>query len=145
MQENLLDRVKSAVRRTGDRLTGRAVPTRRAALENVDDRTLSTPAVDVFENDAELLIMADVPGATPDNSRVQLDERGRLAMHVRIELSKEEQSLYGDEPPADWYRSFQLPDSVDTDRIESSVKHGVLSVHLPKQNAAGSVKIPVRS
>lgn len=141
MQETLLDRVKNVVRRTSDRFAGRRIPAQRGgALENIEDRPLAAPAVDVYENETEFLVVADVPGAEPGNATVHLDERGQLALHVRLEIPEERWGR----PPADWFRSFRLPDDVDRDRVDSSVKHGVMTVRLPKRRSTASVTIPVR-
>jgi HSP20 family molecular chaperone IbpA len=89
-----------------------------------------TPAVDIFETDEGLTLIADLPGVARD--RLQLGvEQGVLTIEGNTG------GLYG------YYRRFQLPEHLDLDRIEAVLKHGVLTLRLPKAEAARPRKIAV--
>ncbi len=93
-------------------------------------RTL-VPAVDIFENDAELLFLADVPGVRKDQLQLRL-EHGELSL----------------EAPADGYvyrRAFTVPHSIDANRVSAELQHGVLRVTLPKAEAMRTRTIPIKT
>lgn len=128
MEGNALFRqLKDAWQRVSDKLAGRAV-----ALDAEDlaagGATL-TPLVDIFESDDEILVRADVPGATPKTTHMHLSDRGDLSFRVERDVD-------------DWYRAFRLPDFVDGEKISSSVRDGVLTIHIPKTRGA-VLQVPV--
>jgi HSP20 family molecular chaperone IbpA len=92
------------------------------------------PPVDIFENQDELLIVADVPGVTRDDLTIDF-ENGKLAIFGRR----------GETEAYDWHRAFVLPQGIDADRISAELAQGVLSVHLPKQEALKPRQIAVRA
>jgi HSP20 family molecular chaperone IbpA len=144
--EGFIDRIKNAFEKTVDRAAGRYVPVRgeRAPIENLEDRPLSTPAVDIYENDSEILVRADAPGASADNTFVNWDDRQGLAFYVRSAAGPDARSVYGDGQPTDWYRAIPFPDYVDGSRARAAVRNGVLTVHLPKREIPAPVRIPVK-
>ena len=83
--ENFIERIRNAFRRASDRMTGRHVPvhTDRAPIEDLGNRCLSTPFVDILENDKEVMIIADTPGAFPDNTKLHWDDRAGLSLYVQ--------------------------------------------------------------
>ncbi|MGB8332295.1 MAG: hypothetical protein WCE62_19380 [Polyangiales bacterium] len=66
--ENYIERIRNAVRRTADRITGQHVPVQRdrAPVENLEKRRLLRPPIDILENQQEVMIRADVAGALPE-------------------------------------------------------------------------------
>ena len=106
-----------------------------------------TPAVDIFETENELVLKADLPDVDQPNIDVRVENQtltiagerkfDRQAGHKgyhRIERS------YGS-----FTRSFAVPNTFDTDHIAAQFKNGVLTVTLPKKEAAKprQVKIEV--
>jgi HSP20 family molecular chaperone IbpA len=78
--------------------------------------------VDIFENNEELLLVADVPGA-PSEAVTLRFERNQLAIKARCEAEG-----------FDYVRSFVLPGGVDPERIRAELRDGVLTVHLPRHD-----------
>jgi len=134
----IIDRVKHVLRRTANKVSNtQSLPLRRGApaLENLGNRSLLTPPVDVLENEQEIMICVEVPGAQSDNTEINWSERSGLSLYVRRE-SPSGRPLHAESPDgADWFRSFQVPDYVDYDRAQSQLKNGVLSIRLPKLSA----------
>lgn len=90
---------------------------------------LVTPDVDVFQNEDGYLVVADVPGATREGIEVKVEDR-RL-------------TLEGALVEATFRREFQLPRDVDTDGIHADLAHGVLTLTLPKLEAARPRRIEI--
>jgi len=143
--ENYIERVRNAFRRTVDRITGQHVPVRTdvAPIENLGERQLLVPPVDVLENDAEVMIRADTPGAFPDNTSVYWDERSGLSVHVQRGSEASGDWLWGENLNGDWYRAFRLPDYLEGDQARAKVSEGVLTIQIPKRDTPAPVGIPV--
>ncbi len=92
------------------------------------------PAVDVSETDKAYEITAELPGMDEKNVEVKV-ANGVLSIKGEKQEEKEEKKkdYYKRERKfGSFERSFQVPDGVDTDKIEAGFKKGVLSVTLPK-------------
>jgi HSP20 family molecular chaperone IbpA len=102
-----------------------------------------TPPVDIFETKDGLTVVADLPGVEQKALDVRVADgiltiQGKTA-HVApgTPLEREYELL-------NFYRQFELPEEVDSDRIAAELKHGVLTLHLPKKEKAKPRKIEVR-
>jgi HSP20 family protein len=96
------------------------------------------PAVDVVESEKAYEITADLPGMDEKNIEVKVAD-GVLTIKGEKQEEKEEKKkdYYLQERSfGSFQRSFELPDSVDPDKIEASFKKGVLTVTLPKKPEA---------
>jgi HSP20 family protein len=95
-----------------------------------------TPNVDIFENDSELLVVADVPGLDPNDIGVHVD-----LPEFRIE-AKVQGSL---ENPVVYARTFRIDERIDPERVKAEYNNGVLRVHLAKSAAFRPRRIEVQS
>ncbi len=96
------------------------------------------PAVDVVESENGYEITADLPGMDEKNIEVKVTD-GVLTMKDERQEEKEEKKkdYYLQERSfGSFQRSFELPETVDADKIEASFKKGVLTVKLPKKPEA---------
>lgn len=106
-----------------------------------------SPSVDIVELENELLLIADVPGARAESVDINY-EQGMLALHVHVEPRQAEgktEFLFREYGVGDYYRSFQVGEGVDAQGIDAELKDGVLTVHLPKTQAAKPRKIQVKA
>lgn len=146
---SFLEKVKSAFKKVVSN-EGAEVPVTRSEMspaEGLGERSLARPAVDIFENDSELLLRADVPGATPENTTVSFNEGdGTLVFLVKTGAAPVSGNTwlmeYGE---ADFYRSFRLPSSVDGAKATSTVKDGLLTIRIPKRPEPAPRLIPVKA
>ena len=105
-----------------------------------------TPAVDIVETDNELVLKADLPEVKLEDIEVRL-ENGTLTLKGERKFEKEEKTKgyhriersYGA-----FLRSFTVPDSFDSDKIGAEYKNGVLTVTLPKKEAAKPRQVKVQ-
>ncbi len=106
-----------------------------------------TPAVDIYETENDLVVKADLPDVDLKDIDVRVEnqtltiagerkfeKQDNVAGYHRIERS------YGN-----FTRSFAVPNSFDTDKIAASFKNGVLSVSLPKKEAAKPRQIKIEA
>jgi HSP20 family protein len=97
-----------------------------------------TPAVDIVEKDKEFEITAELPGLDEKNVEVKFAD-GFLTIKGEKREEKEEKKkdyYLSERRFGSFQRSFQVPDSVDPDKISASFKNGVLTVTLPKSPEA---------
>jgi HSP20 family protein len=105
-----------------------------------------TPSCDVREDREHLTITLDLPGVKPEDVKISLENqvltiRGekRQATEQTDERWHRYERSYGS-----FERSFTLPTTVDAERIQANVEHGVLTVTLPKVERAKPREIPVK-
>jgi HSP20 family protein len=132
-----------------------SVPATFNVLDEIFDRFLSqpagtrpwTPAVDIVENDKELVVSAELPGIKMEDVEVTLED-GTLTLSGSRKFEQVEKKdgyhrierSYGT-----FRRAFQLPDSVDAEKVSAALNSGVLVVTLPKKEVARpkTVKVEV--
>lgn len=108
----------------------------KATPETVREAQWLRPAVDVYENEAEWLIQADVPGITRDALRLHLD---------KDELVIEGSRNGSRDGWAGYRRIFALPRGVDGTKVSAELEFGVVTVHLPKSEAVKPRVITVKA
>jgi HSP20 family molecular chaperone IbpA len=103
------------------------------------------PKVDIVEDSKELILYADMPGVAPGDVDLRY-EKGELILHGRIKpRSRAGNPLLREYQEGDFYRVFHVHESIDSSKIEAVCKDGVLTIHLPKVEAAQPKKVKVRS
>ena len=113
--------------------------------ERVSDRPAVLPRVDLFENDEELLLVADLPGVGKDGLDVQFHD-GTLSIEGRRNSAHDEATLLRREyQTADFVRHFLVPEGIDVSQIAAELRNGILTLHLPKAEAIKPRKIAVRA
>jgi HSP20 family protein len=102
------------------------------------------PAVDIIETDNELLLIADVPGASAEGIDINY-ERGELTLHARVPRRQDADTRYllREYGVGDYYRCFRVGEGIDAQKISAEVNAGVLTLHLPKAEAIKPRKIRV--
>jgi HSP20 family molecular chaperone IbpA len=101
--------------------------------ERTRDRTAFVPRADIYELDDVITIVADVPGVHAGSLNVTL-ENNVLSINGYVEpAALEHHTLaYSEYRNGDYQRKFAISRQIDRDKIEASVKNGVLRLHLPK-------------
>jgi HSP20 family protein len=112
--------------------------------EQPDARRTVAPAVDIFENKDEFLLVADLPGVTSDALEMHFD-RNELRFEARRKAPEAAASLADQFQPADYRRTFALPHGIDAGRIEAQLSDGVLHVRLPKSESLKPRQIAVKA
>ena len=113
----------------------------RADVESTRGETYVSPAVDIYETDGELVLVADVPGVSKDGVDIKLED-GVLEVTGHRSTS-DEKPVYEEYRPASYYRAFNLSDDIDPEGIKAGLDSGVLTVTLPKTPKAKPRKIEI--
>jgi HSP20 family protein len=108
-----------------------------------------SPAVDIYETENELVLKADVPDVDPKNIDVRVENQTLTVSGERkFETENSGKGYHRIERSyGSFVRSFAIPNTFDTEKINADFKNGVLSVTLPKKDAAKprQVKVEVKS
>lgn len=109
-----------------------------------EDVRYVAPPVDIFELSDKLMVLADVPGATQDSIRVNLEDNV-LTIQAASQREQQAQPLYREFQLVNYYRQFQISEQIDAEKIGAELKLGVLHIELPKVEKAKPRQIEVKS
>ncbi len=100
------------------------------ALMPLMDFPVSTPKVQTVDSDKELRVIAQVPGMNEKDIKVEASDR---AVTIKAHKKQEEKNNSNFESfDESFEQSVHLPCKVNADKVQASVKDGVLTVTLPK-------------
>ena len=104
------------------------------------------PNVDIRETTDDLVLVADVPGARSEDIDINFED-GTLAVHAKVNNRQTNDTVYllQEYGVGDFYRTFKVSEQIDSTRISAEYHDGVLTIHLPKIEAAKPRKISVQS
>jgi HSP20 family protein len=105
-----------------------------------------TPAVDVVEQDNAYLLRAEIPGIAPNEIDVQVENDVLTLRGERKQENQEERDGYRrvERSYGSFSRSFVLPKGTNVEAIEARAENGVLSISVPKVQAASARKVEVK-
>lgn len=112
-------------------------------IEQTRQRPVVAPPVDIFENSDEVLVVADVPGATSEGVDLNF-ENNQLIIKAATEFAAEEGTpLFRELRDVDYRRAFELAPGIDAEGIKAELSSGTLTIHLPKSAALKPRQIPI--
>jgi len=113
--------------------------------ESLRNRPVFIPQVDIVESKDLIMLIADMPGVDEQGIDINL-ERDVLTINGTVEapFRKDYRVIHAEYHVGDYRRSFTLTDAIDHNKIEASVKNGVLRLSLPKAEKAKPKKIAVK-
>jgi HSP20 family molecular chaperone IbpA len=102
------------------------------------------PTTDIFETSDALIVHLEMPGVDRDNIDISV-ENDVLMVSGRIDFSKYQglQPVYTEYNIGHYGRSFQLSNKIDQGKISAEIDDGLVTVTLPKAEAAKPRRIKV--
>lgn len=117
----------------------------KPAAPEAAPRRVFVPRTDILETDEAIVLTADMPGARERDVEVTL-EGDVLTLYGRVQPAGAGRRLvHAEYDLGDYRRVFTLREDVDRDRIEATVKNGVLRLVLPKAESAKVKRIAVKA
>jgi HSP20 family protein len=125
----------------------------RRLLQSGDQRSLvqrdhRQPLADMWENDKEIVINAEIPGVDKKDINVTATEDGiNLEAESKSEIKEEDKDkgVYRHERSySGFQRFFSLPEEADIDNIKTSYQKGVLELRIPKKEESKKKKVEVK-
>ncbi|HEX9923889.1 MAG TPA: Hsp20/alpha crystallin family protein [Anaerolineae bacterium] len=104
------------------------------------------PRVDIYETEHDIVAVADIPGIDENSIEITV-EKNILTIHGRVEpeVLENVNLAYAEYDIGDYERRFTLSNEIDQDKIEATVKNGVLHLRLPKAGPAKARKVSVKA
>ena len=105
------------------------------------------PAVDIKEEKDRFLIIADVPGVSPTDIEIMMENGVLTIKGERHSQMEDDNKTYKrvERTSGTFYRRFSMPDTADSERIEAKGNNGILEVIIPKHEKVQPRKIEVKS
>ncbi len=112
--------------------------------ERTKPRRVFKPDVDIVERKDDTVLTTDMPGVDEHSLDITLENNIiTIKGAVDPKILEGYRLAYGEYEVGDYERAFTLSDEVDKDRIQASIKNGVLKLVLPKAAIAKTRKIAV--
>jgi HSP20 family protein len=115
--------------------------------ESMSERNIAiptvSPLVDIFENEDEILLYADMPGVNKDEININIDN-GRLELTGARKMKTSGATGWEEFGEVLYQRVFSVPQSIDLARVNAELSDGVLKLHLPKAEAAKPRTIEIK-
>lgn len=128
-------------------LKERKMSVRRAEDEELEEEGEGQLTIDVYQTSDEIIIESPIAGVRPENLDVSITTESVTITGKREKERKvkEEDYFYQECYWGRFSRSIILPQEVDAEKAEATVKNGVLTIRLPKLNRQRSKKLKVQS
>src|SRR5512138_3808392 len=105
-----------------------------------------TPAVDIFESDDSISLLADIPGVKAEDLKIDLrDNVLTLSGRVAATPSAGETAVLQEYSSGTYFRQFTLSEHIDQSKIDAKLTDGVLRLALPKVERAKPRQITVKT
>mgnify|MGYP000264166454 FL=1 len=116
----------------------------QASVESTRNLRQVTPLVDIYENDDEILLHAEMPGVKKDDIMVNIDN-GNLTLSGVRTLTMEGAAEWEEFDNVEYQRAFSVPQTIEVSKVKAELKDGILALHLPKSEAAKPRQIEIKA
>ena len=116
------------------------------SAQRMPPRPVFMPPADIYETEDNIVVLAEMPGVSSEGVDISLERR---VLTIRGRSASRDHSgyhrVYNEYSDGNYERVFTLSENIDRDRIEATLKDGVLQLVLPKAEAAKARKIELKS
>jgi HSP20 family protein len=128
------------------RTVEQSAPTTREGSQRTAPRPVFLAPADIYETKESIVVLAEMPGVASNGVDITFERRvltirARGAAHGHTGY----QCVYNEFADGDYERVFTLSENIDRDRIEATLKDGVLHLVLPKAETAKPRKIELKA
>ena len=105
--------------------------------ELLNSQNYISPEVNIYENENEFVLGADMPGVSRDKIKVKINSDS-LLLFGQIDYENEVKRDYvlNEREIGNYYRTFKISETVNKEKIEAKYENGQLIIVLPKQEKA---------
>ena len=119
------------------------------ALVNRNGQRSFVPSLDVVERADAYLVSAELPGVDPSAVEISFENntltiRGTKAPWLTPQQNEELRVYTAERLSGTFERAVRLPEYVEGDKIEATYSQGVLTITVPKAEAARPRKIEIK-
>lgn len=103
-----------------------------------------TPAVDIHETEADITLIADLPGVKAQDLQIDIRDNVLTLTAKKSAVEPKETDVLRETRAGTFLRQFTLSEAIDQTKIEASLVDGVLHLALPKVEKARPRQISVK-
>ena len=101
--------------------------------EALEKETWVAPLVDIYETTDDYFLTALMPGVSKENVKIKFEEQTLVIMgRINFNESLQRKYVLKETEIGNYYRRFNISDSVDESKIDAKLNDGVLTIRLPK-------------
>ncbi|MEO9103146.1 MAG: Hsp20/alpha crystallin family protein [Burkholderiaceae bacterium] len=120
------------------------VPTQTPSTRS--SKVVLTPAIDVFENQDGITLLADMPGVSKDDLDIQIEAHMlTIQGDVTLDLLQGTKVSQIAGERSHYRRVFTLSKALDADQVSAQLNQGVLTLRIPKAAHAQPRKVVVQA
>lgn len=109
-----------------------------------ENECLVAPLVNIYENENEFTLIADMPGVDKTNVNIKYED-SFLSIYGRLNNdTSDKKCVLKEKSCGSYFRNFKLSNSIDSAKIEAVMENGQLTVLLPKNDRAKAKTISVK-
>lgn len=107
----------------------------------------SYPALDLWQDDDALYIEAELPGMKLDDLEIFVSGDNQLGLKGSRQMPEHKEATWHrqERTYGEFTRAISLPCPVNADKVHAALKHGVLTITLPKTEATKPKRIEVKT
>ncbi len=134
-------RVLDEMERSMDEMLGRLPGARRGLAQ----MGAWTPTIDMYEEEGNLIIKAELPGVKKEDVDVMVENHTLTIRGEKRSEHEEKQGGYyvSEASYGEFQRSINLPANVDVDQIEANLDNGTLTVTVPEAAQTQAKKVSI--
>jgi len=115
----------------------------RQGTEPTVESVKYSPRVDIIETAEAITLTADLPGVAQENLSVNVEDNQLSITGLVKEVRGSLKPVHLEYGLGGYTRNFRLGNAVDPTKISASLKHGVLTLILPKSDRLKPRKIEI--
>ena len=104
-----------------------------------------SPAVDIYETEEAITVLADLPGVEQEKLDINVEDRQLTFTGLVDEAADGLHPVYTEYRVGGYTRTFRLGDTIDQAKISANLKDGVLTLVLPKAERLKPRRIAVNA
>ena len=112
--------------------------------ETRNSKQFFIPPVDIIEDEDGLTLVADMPGVEKEGISIGIED-GILVIEGRAAGPEKREKIHREFESRDYHRRFQLYDGIDQEKATAEYHDGVLTLRLPKAEAAKPKQIKIET
>lgn len=130
---------------------GRMMANRRMMHRMMNDEWPETPArvafpIDVKDGEEAYEIFALLPGVSAEDLNIQIvNDTVTIQGEIKVDSDENESYIIRERPAGRFMRALRLPETVDSAKVDASLKDGVLTLYIPKAEEARPKTIKINA
>jgi HSP20 family protein len=103
------------------------------------------PIVDIFESEDDFTLLANMPGVNKENVKIKIED-GSLIIMGKVDYDNllKRDYVLNESQIGNFYRKFQISESIDDSKVEAKLENGQLIIHLPKHERVKPKNIEIK-